>query len=257
MCFPIRNMQTESYRPPTPLIIALYHRRLKLRYLDCDHISIQTPTNMGTEERTYPNEQKDQVTRNKSRKNPQIPPPVIIFQPERPIKLITNPIRAVLARIRDIFRKISWPSTFEEVAHILPAALPRRRRESVVLDRRAFHRPVVQFRHNHPAHQPRERVELVKPRTPEAWDLRFRDRNAAEEGEGDDEKRVEERADEAAWRQRRDQLAESDGEQLRYEDDEELVACFAGGGLEAGEVVERDEEADGAEDAVGHFGKDH
>lgn len=106
---------------------------------------------------------------------------------------------------------------------------------------------------DHTADETRPRIQLIQPRAPEPRDLRGGDRDAAEEGEGDDDEGVQQHGDEGGGREGADHLAEGDGEELGDEDHEELVAGAGGGGLQAGDVVEGEEEADGAEETVGHL----
>lgn len=110
---------------------------------------------------------------------------------------------------------------------------------------------------DHAADEAGEGVELVQPGAPEAGHLGPGNRDAAEEREDDDDGRVDLRGDEAVWRQGGDHLAQGYREEFGDEDHEELVAGSAGRGLEAGDVVEGEEETDGAEDAIGELGNDH
>lgn len=109
----------------------------------------------------------------------------------------------------------------------------------------------MQFRDNHTANETGERVELVKPGAPEGRHLRLRDGDTAKQGEDDDDERVQEHADEGAWREGGDRLAERDREEFGDEDHEELISGSAGGRLEAGNVIQREEEAHGTQDTVG------
>lgn len=108
----------------------------------------------------------------------------------------------------------------------------------------------MEFSDNHASNQSREGIELIQPCAPELGDLGFGDRHTAEEGEGDDDEGVEESADEWGGRDGCDHLAEGYGEKLGYQDHEELVAGSRRGSLEAGHVVEGEEEADCAKDGI-------
>ena len=112
----------------------------------------------------------------------------------------------------------------------------------------------MQLGGHHPTHETREGVDLVEPSAPEARDLRFGDRDPTEKCERDNHERINQTAYKTARCEHREHLAHGHGEQLRDEDHEELIAGARGAVVEAGEVVDRDEEAEGAEEGVGHFG---
>ena len=111
----------------------------------------------------------------------------------------------------------------------------------------------MEFSDDHAADETGEGDELVEPGAPELGHLGFRDCDSAEEGEGDDDEGVDEGADEGGGGECCDHLAEGYGKEFGDEDHEELVAGAGGGRLQAGHVIEGEEEADGAEDGVWHF----
>jgi len=119
---------------------------------------------------------------------------------------------------------------------------------------RAFDGSSVKFCNDHAADEAGEGVELIEPCSPELGDLRFRDGDAAEECESDDYEGIEERGDERTGGDCCNHLAECDGEEFGDENHEELVAGSGTGVLEAGHVIDWQEEADGTEDGVGKLG---
>lgn len=80
------------------------------------------------------------------------------------------------------------------------------------------------------------RNEFVQPGPPETWYLWLRYCDTAEQGEDDDDERIEKDSDEGAWRPCGDCLSESDGEELGDQHVEEVQACSRGGWVEAGSV---------------------
>jgi len=89
----------------------------------------------------------------------------------------------------------------------------------------AHNRQAVKFGRHHAGDEAGEGVELVEPCAPEAGDLGLGNRHAAEEGEDDHDKGVDQAGNEARWRDCRDHLSQRDGEELGDQDHEELVAC--------------------------------
>lgn len=85
--------------------------------------------------------------------------------------------------------------------------------------------------------------------------MRLRDGHAAEEVEGGDDERVEDRRDLGAGRQRRDGLRQRHREDLADEHHQELIPGTVRRALEAGHVVQREEERDAADDAVWQLGQ--
>ena len=211
-------------------------------------IEIEVPT---------PQKQQDQITRYECRENPQIPPPISIFEPQRLVKLFAHLIRAVFARTSRVIHDIPGSAIPEKRSHVFPARQSRRRREPLQFARRADDLAALELGDDHAPNEPGEGIKLIEPAAPETGNLRARDGDPAEEGEDDDDKRVEEGGDEGRRGHGGEHLAESDGKEFGDEDDEELVAGSVGSGLEGREVVDGEEEADGAEDTVGKFGEDH
>lgn len=188
--------------------------------------------------------QYDQIAPNKGRQNAQISPPLVEREAIGLIKLIPNLVRAILTRARKVISEIPWPTPFKELRQVVSTILPRRSGEAIELMWPALHHPPVQFRRYHPTHQPRERHELVQPHAPELRYLRLRNRNAAEEGEDDDNEGIEEGGYEGGRGESSDHLAQGDGEELDNKDHQELVARTRRGGLETGNVVEGKEKPD-------------
>jgi len=115
----------------------------------------------------------------------------------------------------------------------------------------------LQLRDDHAADQPRERIKLVEPGAPKTRNLRLGDGDSAEEGEDDDEEGVEQAGDEAVRRDSGVHLAQRDGEEIDDEDHEELVSRAVGTGLEAWEAVQREKEANGAQEQIRRLSTDH
>jgi hypothetical protein len=166
------------------------------------------------------------------------------------IELIPNFICTILTRTRGIIPDIARPTPLKETSHILPATLPLGRRKHVEFTGLTLHDPIMQLRRHHPTHQARERDKLVQPHAPELGDLGFRDGDAAEEGEDDDDEGVEEGGDESGGGEGGDRLAEGDGEELHDEDHEELIAGAGVGGLESGDVIEGEKERNSWEEWI-------
>ena len=98
---------------------------------------------------------------------------------------------------------------------------------------------------------------MVQPGAPKARDARFRNRHAAEQRERDDDEGVDQAGDEARRRHRRDHLSHRHGKHLRDQHHEELISGPGGLVAESGQVVDGDEEAQRAEQAVRYLGADH
>ena len=207
-------------------------------------IKIQIPT---------PNKQQEQITTNKRRKNPQIPPTVIKTNQQRLKELIANFKRTVLTDIRHVVSDISRAAILKERRHVFATVLVSGGREGVVFEGLADDGLVVEFGDDHGGDETGEGVEFVEPGAPEFGDLGFGDGDAAEEGEDDDDERIQKAGDEGGGRQGGDHLADCDGEEFGDEDDEELEAGAIGGWVEVGEVVDWEEEEEGAEEGVWHF----
>lgn len=111
---------------------------------------------------------------------------------KRFIELIPNSVCTIFTRTCEIIPQIPRTSIFKEPSHILPTTLPTGGLKPIEFQLRALHNPIMQLRRHHPPYQPCERDELVQPHAPEIRDLRFRNGDAAEEGEDDDDKGIEE-----------------------------------------------------------------
>lgn len=164
---------------------------------------------------------------------------------ERLVELIPNFICTILTHTRNVIPDIARPTRLKETSHILPATLPLGRCKHIEFTGPTLHDPIMQFRRHHPTYHARERDKLVQPHAPELGDLGFRDGDAAEEGEDNDNEGVEEGGDEGGGGERGDRLAEGDREELDDEDHKELVAGAGGGGLESGDVIEGEKESNG------------
>lgn len=143
------------------------------------------------------------------------------------VELVSNLVRAVLARRGRVVDNVTCSAALEEARHVLPACLTRWRTEAVELALGTHHWQIVQFRRDETGDEASEGIELVEPGAPEAWDLWFRDCHTAKEGEDDDDEWVEKHGDEGAGREGGDGLAEGDGEELGDQGDEEEVAGAA------------------------------
>lgn len=99
-------------------------------------IEIQIPT---------PHEQQHQITPDKRRQNAQISPSIVKAQTQRLIELITDLVRTIFAHARRIIRDIARPTIGEELTHILPTSLTRRRSKGVELVRCTLNRPTFEF----------------------------------------------------------------------------------------------------------------
>ena len=115
----------------------------------------------------------------------------------------------------------------------------------------------MKFSDDHTTDETCEGVEFVEPDTPELGNLGLGNCDTAEEGEDDDDEGVDVGCNEGRGSERSDGLGEGHGKDLGDEDDEKLVASAGGFGTETRNVVKREEEGDGAEDAIRHFGDDH
>lgn len=173
------------------------------------------------------------------------------------VKLVADLVRAVIAGRRVVCAEVARAAGGKEVGHVLAARLAGRRGERVELGRRALDLAAVELGDDHAADEARERVQLVQPRAPEARDLRLGNRDAAEEREDDDDEGVAEGGRDGRGRHGGDELAQRHAENLRDEHHEELVAGSRRCRLEARDVVDGQEEADGAQHRVRHLGQDH
>ena len=81
--------------------------------------------------------------------------------------------------------------------------------------------------------------------------------NTTEQGENDDERRVQQHRNESTRRQSGHHLSQSHGENLRDQNHEEVVTRTRRVHVEAGDVVDGQEEADGAQYRVRHLGENH
>jgi len=107
------------------------------------------------------------------------------------VKLIPNSVGAVFTCVGDIVDEIPRAAVGEEIAHILTTLHTCWRGESVELHGSADDRLVVELGDNHAADKASEGIQLVEPCAPEFGDLSLGDRNTTEEGEGDDDERVQ------------------------------------------------------------------
>ena len=206
---------------------------------------------------TRSNEQDSQVAKDERDKDAKIPPPVAERVSKRVVELVTNLECTVIAQVRSFIEKISRGPAREEVAHVLAAGLTVGSTELIVLGRGTGDRQIVKLGDDHAADEAREGVEFVEPDAPELGDLRLGDRDTAEQCEDNDDEGVYVGGDEGRRGQCRDGLGERYGEDLSDKDDKELVAGARGVRVQARDVVDGDEEEDGAEKAVWHLGNDH
>jgi len=177
--------------------------------------------------------QQDQITRNEGRVNPQIPPPVPETQLQGLIKLIPDLVRAITTHITDIADDITRGTSREKVAHVFSTILPGWGWERVEFRRFADDAEVVEFCRHHTGNKACKGVEFIEPVAPKARDLRLGDGDAAEEGECDDDKRVDQAGYKTARRHCRQHLTQRNGEQFRDQDHEELISRSRGSIVEA------------------------
>ena len=211
---------------------------------------------MGLKGGTYAQKQNKQITPNKCSQNPKISPTIVKVQAKRSIKLITDFIRAELTRTRSIIHNVSSPSTTEKLLHVAPASLARGRRKVLKFLGSALDRATVKFSHHHTTNETRERIKLIKPRAPEFRDLRFWDRDTAEEGECDDNEGIKQRCDKRRRCDSGHHLSQGDRKQFSDEHHEKLIPCPVASVLETRHVVQWQEETDSAEDRIGQFSDD-
>lgn len=131
------------------------------------------------------NEENNQVTGDEGGEDTEIPPSVAEVVSKRSVELVANLVSAVLAHAGHVVADVAWPTTSEEVAHVGTAGLALWCSESVKLVIGALNHFAVKFRNHHTTNQSSERVELVKPNTPELRDGRLGDGDTAEEREDD------------------------------------------------------------------------
>ncbi len=83
----------------------------------------------------------------------------------------------------------------EELVHVLPTSLSRWRIEVIQLRCSAYNGPIVQLCDDHATNKARKRIELKEPGAPECRYLWVWNGDAAEEGECDNQERIEKGAD--------------------------------------------------------------
>lgn len=206
---------------------------------------------------TRSNEQDSQVAKDERDEDAKIPPPVAERVSKWVVKLVTNLERTVIAQVRCFIKKISRGPVREEVAHVIAAGLTVGSAELIELGRGAGDRQIVKLGDDHAADEACEGVEFVEPDAPELGDLRLGDRDTAEQREDDNNEGVYVSGDKGRGGQCRDGLGERYGEDLSDQDDKELVAGARGVRVQARDIVDGEEEEDGAEKAVWHLGNDH
>lgn len=107
------------------------------------------------------------------------------------VELFARSVSAILARVGEIVDQIASPAVPKEGFHVGAAGLAAGGWEAVKLSGCADDGTAFELRHDHPADEPVQGIELVEPCSPECRDQRARYGHATEQDEGDEHKRIE------------------------------------------------------------------
>jgi hypothetical protein len=159
--------------------------------------------------------QNNQITANKTRKNPQLLPPIIPTKPQVPKIPIPDTIRTISTRRRCIGIRHIPRRCFQKRSGVLKTRFSGRRFEDGKLVLRALDWKIVQFSGHHSRYKTGHGVEGVEPGAPEGGHAGTRDGDAAEETEGDHDRRIEETCDECIRGECCDHLSDGDCKKLK------------------------------------------
>ena len=141
-------------------------------------------------------EQQEQIASNERSQDPKIPPPLVISDIQRLVKLISNLVGTIPTTRSHIINNIPRSSGIEESTHILSTRLSSRSSKEIEFFLLAYHRQIMKFRRHQTGDETSERVKLIEPDAVAFRNLGVRVRDAAKEREDDDDEGVEEDSDE-------------------------------------------------------------